>query len=419
MSNLASRRAVVTGAAVIAAIVLLLVIQDQRHGWPFSRHHSGQTSAEHTDRQAPDVSAVTSAAARAPVELPAQQAETLGIRFEPVEMRSIENPVRAVATVVADESRITHVHARVSGWLEDLYINTTGQTVRAGQPLAAVFSQELYSSQQEYLSALRRVGPASAVLDAARTRLEVLGMGRAEIERLEKTGEARRLVTIAAPRSGIVLNRGVSAGTAVDPSTELVTIADLSTVWVIAEVAEADAAQLRTGATAMLSFPMAGREPFSAKVAFIYPTLTERTRSVRVRLPVPNKDGTLRPGMYGGAEFPAIARDALTVARDAVVDTGQSQHVFVHTTGNVIEPRTVTVGARLADRIEILQGLTPGDHVVTTGVFLIDSESRLRASGSTGHSGHGGDKAGDETSAPERGRSSVEGDATPAHAHRR
>jgi Cu(I)/Ag(I) efflux system membrane fusion protein len=414
MKGFGSRAVLVSAAAVIAVLGLLLIIQDQRHGWPFSRHHNVQ-AAEQTTRHPKAASPASSAAARAPVELPTEQIETLGVRFEPVGMHSIDNPVRAVATVVADESRISHVHARVSGWLEELHINTTGQVVRAGQPLAAVFSQELYSSQQEYLSALRRVGsgPASAVVEAARTRLEVLGMGRAEIDRLEKTGEARRLVTITAPRSGIVLNRGVSAGTAVDPSTEIVTIADLSVVWIIAEVAEADAPQLRADSTAMLSFPMAGREPFSAKVEFIYPTLTERTRTVRVRLPVPNKDGALRPGMYGSAEFPAIAREALTVARDAVVDTGQSQHVFVHTRENVIEPRTVQVGARLADRVEILQGLTPGDHVVTTGVFLIDSESRLRASGGTGHSGHGGEKV----PAPELGRKSSTSDAPKEHEH--
>jgi Cu(I)/Ag(I) efflux system membrane fusion protein len=158
-------------------------------------------------------------------------------------------------------------------------------------------------------------------------------------------------------------------------------------------LAEADVAQVRTGTSATLSFPMSSREPFSAKVEFIYPTLTERTRTVRVRLPVPNPDGALRPGMYGSAEFPPVPRDALTVARDAIIDTGESQHVFVHTSQNVLEPRQVKVGARLADRVEILQGLTPGDHVVTTGVFLIDSESRLRASGGTGHSGHGGDEA--------------------------
>jgi membrane fusion protein, copper/silver efflux system len=388
MSNPSQRTALLSAIAVIAAIVLLMVVQDQRHGWPFSRHMA-QPSAEHPSSHAS--AAARSAATRVPIEIPAQQIEALGVQFEPVEVRSLANPVRAVATVVADESRISHVHTRVAGWLEDLYVNTTGQKVRAGQPIAAVFSQELYSSQNEYLSALRgaRNGPDSAVLAAARTRLKVLGMSDAQIGQIEKAGEARRLVTVSAPRDGIVLNRGVSAGTAVDPSTEILTIADLSRVWVIAELAEADVAQVRAGTSATLSFPMSSREPFSAKVEFIYPTLTERTRTVRVRLPVPNPDGALRPGMYGNAEFPPVARDALTVARDAIIDTGESQHVFVHTSQNVLEPRQVKVGARLADRVEILQGLTPGDHVVTTGVFLIDSESRLRASGGTGHSGHG------------------------------
>lgn len=196
-------------------------------------------------------------------------------------------------------------------------------------------------------------------------------------------------MTITAPRSGIVLNRGVSEGLSVDPSTQLVTLADLSRVWVIAEVAEGEAAQLRIGSSATLNFPMAQREPLTAKVEFIYPTLTERTRTVRVRLPLDNKAGLLRPGMYGSAEFRISARDGLTIARDAVVDTGDSQHVFVHTKENLIEPRTVKVGARLSDRIEVIEGLEKGDHVITAGVFLIDSESRLRASGSTGHVGHG------------------------------
>jgi Cu(I)/Ag(I) efflux system membrane fusion protein len=385
-------RIAILSSTVVLGLLIFLVVQDQRHGWPFSRHHSVEAAhAVQPHETRADGAATVDAAARAPIELLKQQIETLGVRFEPVEVRPINNPVRAVATVVADESRITHVHARVAGWLEELYVSTTGQTVRAGQPLAGIFSQELYSTQQEYLSALRRAGngPESVVLQAARTRLELLGVDRSQIEKLEQTRQAQRLVTITAPRSGIVLNRGVSAGTAVDPSTELITLADLSHIWVIAEVAEGEAAQLRTGSEARLSFPMAQSESFAAKVEFIYPTLTERTRTVRVRLPLQNKSGVLRPGMYGSAEFTVGARQALTVARDAVVDTGNAQHVFVHTAENLIEPRTVKIGARLSDRIEVIEGLSTGDHVVTTGVFLIDSESRLRASGTTGHAGHG------------------------------
>ena len=382
----------ITSTAIALGLLVFLVVQDQRHAWPFSRHHAMAAPHAAQTLAAGNHDSRTDAAARAPVEVPDQQLEALGVRFEPVQVQPIDNPVHAVATVVADESRISHVHARIAGWVEELYVNTTGESVRAGQPLAAIFSQELYSSQQEYVAALRRAdsGPASAVLDAARTRLELLGVNRAQIERLERTKQAQRLVTITAPRSGIVLNRNVSAGTSVDPSTVLVTLADLSHVWAIAEVAAGEAAQVRRGSLANLSFPMAQSEPFSARVEFIYPTLTERTRTVRVRLPLDNSRGALRPGMYGSAEFKVAAREAFTVARDAVVDTGTSQHVFVHTADNVIEPRAVKIGARLSDRIEVTDGLSTGDHVVTAGVFLIDSESRLRASGTTGHAGHGG-----------------------------
>jgi len=406
MRKIAARLSILSGTIVVA-LVVFLVIQDQTHGWPFSRHHATEASVARTKAPLDHIS--NTAAARVPIELPEQQIAMLGVRFEPVEVRPIDTPVRAVTTIVADESRVTHVHARIAGWVEELYVSTTGQMVRAGQPIAAIFSQELYSSQQEYLSALRRAGsggPASAVLDAARTRLELLGMDRAQIEKLEQTRQAQRLVTIMAPRSGVVLNRGVSAGTSVDPSTELITLADLSRVWVIAEVTESDAVQVRVGSIGTLSFPMARSEPFAAKVELIYPTLTERTRTVRLRLPVDNKAGVLRPGMYGTAEFEVAARNALTVARDAVVDTGKAQHVFVHTEQNVIEPRTVRLGARLSDRIEVIDGLATGDHVVTAGVFLIDSESRLRASGTTGHAGHGGQKQSTQakSSAPEQHR---------------
>jgi Cu(I)/Ag(I) efflux system membrane fusion protein len=267
--------------------------------------------------------------------------------------------------------------------------------VRAGQPLAEVFSQELFASQNEYLAALRQSRDAarSAVLDASRTRLTVLGMGAGQIEELERTGSARRLVTVAAPRSGIVLRRGVTVGTAVDPSTELMTIADLSRVWVLAEVPESESAPAKAGASATLMFPSSGRPPFAAKVDFVYPTLSERTRTLRVRFVVANPDAALRPGLYGTASFGAAESEALTVARDAVVDTGNTQHVFVRMAEGVLEPRTVRLGARLANRLEVIEGLAAGEQVVTAGVFLIDSESRLRASGASGHFGHGGKSA--------------------------
>ena len=298
--------------------------------------------------------------------------------------------VRAVATVVPDESRLSHVHTRVAGWVEQLDVNTTGEFVRAGEPVAHIFSQELLSSQTEYLAARRNAasGLASAVVASGRTRLAVLGMTDEEIAAVEHTGEPMRLVTVAAPRSGVVVHRGISVGTAVDPSTELVTIADLSRVWILAEVPESEMAAMRVGSAAQLEFPASGRAPFGARVDFVYPMLTERTRTLRVRLSAANESGMLKPGLYGAALLQTPGRTTLTVPRDALVDTGLQQHVFV-AAGDRFEPRPVSVGVRLPDRVEILEGLAPGEQVVAAGVFLLDSESRLRATGGTGGHAHG------------------------------
>lgn len=391
-------RPLITGVAGgILLLMLFGIVQHFRHGWPFSLHH-----AVSVPEVASEVSAVVdhsahggsvAAQARVTVDLSEPQLQTIGVRLERVQQETITQPLRAIATVVPDESRVSHVHARVSGWLEQLYVNTTGQQVRAGEPVAGVYSQDLFATQAEYLSALKfaQTGPGSAVVEGARTRLKLLGMTETEIADIERRGEARRLVTLTAPRSGVVIHRGISAGTAVDSSTEILTVADLSTVWVWAEVPESGARQVAIGATAHLDFPALGQEPVEARVDFLYPTLTERTRTLRVRFSVQNRDGTLRPGLFGTAIFRSSPREALMISRDAVVDTGMSQHVFVVVEPGRFEPRKVTLGARMPERVEVLQGLAENEEIVASGVFLLDSESRLRASGGagTGHAGHG------------------------------
>jgi RND family efflux transporter MFP subunit len=326
---------------------------------------------------------------RVPVD--AATTQSLDIRLETVGRESLTETVRAVATIVPDESRISHIHTRVSGWIEHLDVNTTGEMVREGQPLAHIFSQELLSSQTEYLAARKNTaasGITSAVVASGRTRLGVLGMTSAEIDAIEQNGEPKRLVTVVAPRSGVVVNRGVTVGTSVDPSTTLVTIADLSRVWVLAEVPEASIPFVRLGSAARLDFPASGRPPFTARVDFVYPTLTERTRTLRVRLSAGNPGGVLKPGLYGTAAFETAGHNVLTVPRDAVVDTGMQQHVFV-AAGDRFEPRPVTVGVQLTDRVEIRDGLKEGEQIVAAGVFLLDSESRLRATGGLGGHSHG------------------------------
>lgn len=379
----------VFATAVLTAAVFTGALWRQHVGqaWPFPagvHAAAGGVAAaapQHTPGPADD---------RAPVEVSDSVLDQLGIRLEAVRRESLTQAVRAVATIVPDESRISHVHTRVSGWVEQLDVNTTGQMVTAGQPLLRIFSQELLSSQTEYLAARQHAasGIATVVVASGRTRLGVLGMTPADIEAIERSGEPMRLVTVVAPRSGVVVNRGVTVGTSVDPSTTLLTIADLSRVWVLAEVSEASMAAVRAGATAQLDFPASGRPPFAARVDFVYPTLTERTRTLRVRLSAANASGALRPGLYGTASFDVAAPQTITVPRDAIVDTGRQQHVFV-TVGNRFEPRLVTVGTRLADRVEIRAGLEEGERIVAAGVFLLDSESRLRAAGGVGGHQHG------------------------------
>jgi membrane fusion protein, copper/silver efflux system len=372
--------------ATAAMLMALLWVQHLRSGWPFER-----VEAAPAERM-PDMKPNRGADAtldRVPVD--AAAARSLDIRLETVGRESLTQVVRAVATVVPDESRISHVHTRVAGWIEHLDVNTTGEFVRAGRPLAHIFSQELLSSQTEYLAARRNTaasGITSAVIASGRTRLSVLGMTGKEIDAIEQSGEPKRLVTVIAPRSGVVVNRGVTVGTSVEPSTTLLTIADLSRVWVLAEVPEAGIPAVRVGSSAELDFPASGRPPFTVRVGFVYPTLTERTRTLRVRLSVSNPGGALRPGLYGTAAFQSAGRNVITVPRDAVVDTGLQQHVFV-AAGDIFEPRPVTVGTQLADRVEIRQGLREGEQIVAAGVFLLDSESRLRATGGSAGHEHG------------------------------
>lgn len=392
----------VGGAVVLVLIACALLIQHLREGWPFSVHHNTGTRPETRQAGLPLVAGSAQGAhPRAAVELDPARLSAIGVRLEQVRREAISRPLRAIATVVPDESRISHVHTRVSGWIEQLYVSSTGQTVRAGQPLAGIFSQELLSTQNEYLGARRGAGqnPPSVVLQGARSRLEVLGVTEAEIRAIDAAGEARRLITVSAPRGGVVIHRGISVGTAVDPSTELLTIADLSRVWVLAEIPEFDIPYVQRDTLAQLEFVASGRPPFEARVDFLYPTLTERTRTLRVRFVVENRDGSLRPGLYGEANFEVRPHEALTIPRDAIVDIGETQHVFVVEREGRFMPRPIQLGARLEDRVEVREGLREGESIVASGVFLIDSESRLRASGGgTGHA-HGAPREG-ESAAP-------------------
>ena len=257
------------------ALSAILLLQHTRHGWPFSLHMVQPPAAGARSGELAAARGQQTGAERVPVDVDASKIDQLGIGFETVQGETLAQPLRAVATVVPDESRISHAHTRVAGWVEELLVNTTGQSVRAGEPLARIFSQELLSSQTEYLAARRQAaaGLTSVVVNSGRARLKVFGMTEAEIAEIERTGEPMRLVTVVAPQSGIVVHRGISVGTAVNPSTEIITVADLSTVWVIAEVPESDVPAIRIGMPATLEFSGSGGPAVTSLVAFINPDL--------------------------------------------------------------------------------------------------------------------------------------------------
>ena len=386
------RAPLLSAAATAALFVIASAIQISRGGWPFANGTDRAASARPASASTGDARQD-----RVPVEVSPVNIARLGIRLETARSEDIASTVNAIATVALDESRLSHVHTRAAGWVEQLHVNTTGEFVQAGQPVARIFSQELLSSQAEYLAArhFAASGYATSVVASGRMRLRVLGMADSEIRAVERSGRPIRLVTVTAPQSGVVVNRGVSIGAAVDPSTELLTLANISTVWVFAEIPEAEIRTIRNGTPARLDFPSVGLASIRSRVEFVYPTLSERTRTLRVRLSVPSRGGVLIPGVYGTATFETPAGRGILVPRDAVVDTGRRQHVFV-ARGNMFEPRPVVLGQRLGDRVVVREGLVEGERVVAAGTFLLDSESRLRATGGGGAHSHGSMPMGNE-----------------------
>lgn len=331
---------------------------------------------------------------RSSVDVNADWARRLGLEIEPAREEDVAHAVRAAATVVPDESRIVHIHARVTGWIEQVHVQT-GEHVRAGQPVLSVFSQELHAAQREYLAirAQRAGALPNAVLPSSRERLRVLGMTSAQIRAMEVRGTAPHAQTVHAPRAGVVLRRPVSPGTAIDAATELLALADLSSVWVEAEIAERDALIAQQGAPVRIHWAAAGLEPVHASVSFVSPMLTERSRSIRIRALLANPSGLYRPGLSGTLELQGRPLRRVTVPRDAVVDTGRDRFVYVVQPDGTFMPRRVTLGVRSGDRVAVTDGLRAGEEVLASGVFLVDSESRLRGSGSgsaPAHAGHGG-----------------------------
>jgi len=323
------------------------------------------------------------------VRLTADQIRTFGVTFGSVERRLLEDAIRTVGIVNFDETRLASVTPKFGGYVERLYVDFTGRPVRAGEPLVEIYSPELVAAQAELLLAARleRALAGSAVpgvpdgssdlVSAARQRLRLWDISEAQIDRVLETGRARRTLTLYAPVSGVVVEKNLLAGQAVQAGQPLYTIADLSEVWIEAELREADAGLVQEGNPAEVELSAFAGRTIRGRVEYVYPTLQSASRSLKARIAVANPEGRLKPGMYATVRIAAPAREALTVPVSAVLNTGERRLVFVDLGQGRITPQEVELGRAGAGYVEVLAGLEPGQRVVTSAQYLLDSESNL------------------------------------------
>jgi Cu(I)/Ag(I) efflux system membrane fusion protein len=324
----------------------------------------------------------------AAVELSPERIQLSGLRTARTVRAPFGGELRAVGAVAASERGQGQVTTRFAGWIEQLLVEETGRVVRKGQALATIYSPDVLRAEQEYLTARKwaeaprpagdGAGAPSLAADARR-RLELLGVDGREIDDLSSAAEPPHAVTLRSPVTGTVLRKAAIAGAYVQPGSELFAVADLSTVWMVAEVPEQAAGRVRAGQAARIELDAFPGRPFAGRVQLVSPTVDADSRTLRVRVELRNADGALRPGMYGTVFLEAPQREALVVPAEAVVDTGDARYVFVARGEGRFEPRAVEVGDRQGGRAEIRAGLAEGELVVTTANFLLDSESRLRA----------------------------------------
>ncbi len=335
-----------------------------------------------------------SSATAGAVAIPAVARQLIGVRSAPAAHTSLDQEIRTVGTVGYDERRLTQVTLKVSGWVKDVFVNSIGQPVRKGEPLLTLYSPDLLATQDEYLLALKTQAQlatspladaktnAASLVASARERLQLWDLTDAQITALERRGTAEPVLTVYAPSSGIVLTREALPGKYVEPGITLYELVDLSTVWIHADVYESEVAAVKLNQPVSVTFASYPAETFRGNVAYVYPSLNTEARTVRVRLELPNPGLKLKPGMYGNVTLQTEAVKTLAVPKEAVLETGLRQLVFKDRGQGRYEPTPVKLGRRSQDYVEVLEGLTEGERIVTSANFLLDAESKLTSASS-------------------------------------
>jgi Cu(I)/Ag(I) efflux system membrane fusion protein len=341
------------------------------------------------------------------VQISPERQQLIGVKIGTVEMRPLEKVIRTVGRVDYDEKRLVTISPKIGGWIEDLYVDFTGKFVQQGEPLLTIYSPDLVSTQEEYLLALRAkkdlvkspfsevAGSGNSLAESARRRLKLWDITDDQIKALEDSGQPRKTLTLYSSFSGVVLEKGAYRGMSVMPGIALYKLADLSVVWLYADIYEYELPFIRLGEQASIELTYLPGETFRGKAIYIYPYLNPETRTAKVRFEFPNPQGKLKPEMYANVEIKVQLGRKLAVPEGAIIDTGLRQMAIVDKGSGYFEPRQVKVGSKVDNYYEVIKGLRAGERVVTSANFLIDSESRLKeamggmAMPGMEHGGHG------------------------------
>lgn len=340
------------------------------------------------------------------VEIPQDKQQMIGVKTSVAQIKPMVKIIRTVGRVAYDETKLATINIKFEGWIEKLYVNYTGDYVKKGQPLAEIYSPELYATEQEYLNVLKwakeegasgqnansgntqsgnpqTIDPmlksdARSLVEAARQRLMLFDISEREIKKIEESGKPIRNLSIYSPVSGYVVDKPALQGLRVMPGDKLFDIADLSTVWILADIYTADLPLIKVGETATLTLSYFPGKEFRSRIDYIYPTLSGETRTVKVRFTIPNEGGKLKPQMFSDVLIKTRLGPKLVVPESAVINTGKRKLVYVDKGEGLFEPREVETGASGDGMVQILSGLKQGEKVASSAAFLIDSEARLK-----------------------------------------
>ena len=325
------------------------------------------------------------------LQIPPEKQQLIGVKTVAVSLKPMEKVIRTVGRIEYDERRLATVNTKVEGWIERLYVDYTGKYVKKGGALAEIYSPELFATQQEFINLVKwsktqntegfgkmLAQDAQQILEAARERLRLWDITDSQIKKIEESGKPIRTLTIYSPASGYIVQKMALQGMRVMPGEKLFDVADLSTVLVIADIYEYELPLIKMGDTAKINLSYFPGKEFFSTIDLIYPTLSEETRTTKVRFTIPNPDGALKPNMYTDVQVKIDLGTKLTIPADAVIDTGERHVVYVDKGGGNFEPREVALGLKGDGMVEVIRGLNAGERVASAANFLIDSEAKLK-----------------------------------------